>query len=188
MGRGIPVLKLGVVVLNLVAWASIWAHAEGMQKVIVRSGTRPIPMQAATSGNLSVSVVNLGTNSLLPGTAIGPAVLDLGSVSYAGSHNSNVVIEQKKNSFVVTTAFGLLVTDASRRAGFATVSAYASNQSLQLTYRVDGRKLSSTPTVISSRHPIGGVSRHNLEVEVPNSLTERFAQQQVALQFEVTPN
>jgi hypothetical protein len=188
MGRSIPVLKLGVVVLVFMAGVSIVALAGGMQKVIVRPGTRPIPMQASASGNLSVSVVNLTTNALLPGTTAGPAVLDLGSVSYAGSHNSNIITEQKKNSFVVTTTFGLLVKDTSRHTGFATVSAYVSSQSLQLTYRVDGRKLSSIPTVISVRHPIGGVSRHNLEVEIPNSLTERFAQQQVALQFEVTPN
>jgi hypothetical protein len=178
----------GVTVLIFMVGASVVAFAGGMQKVVVRPGSRSIPMQATASGELSVSVVNLAASTSLHAAPAGAGVLDFGSVSYSGSHNADVTVEQRKDSFIVTTAFGLLVKGSLRRASFATVSAFVSGANPQLTYRVDGRKLSSTPTVIVPQAAVGGVSRHRLEVEIPLSLSERNAQQQVALQFEVMPN
>jgi hypothetical protein len=180
---------IGAMVLIFLAEAAVSAFAGGAPKVVVRPGGHSIPMQATASGALSVGIVDLSaTPSLTSKAAVGGEVLDLGTVSYAGSKNSNVSVEQHHGSFTVTTAFGLQVRDSSQLAHFATVSAFVVGSSSQLTYIVDGRKLSSTPTVIVPHLAVGGVTRHRLEVEVPTSLTERNAQQQVALQFEVTPN
>jgi hypothetical protein len=188
MERSFRAVTFGVIVLIFMVEASIVAFAGGKQKVVVRPGARSIPMNATTSGELSVSVVSLAASAPLPGAAKGSEVLNLGTVSYAGAHNANVTVEQHKSSFIVITTFGLLVKDSSSHAGFATVSAFVAGANTQLTYSVDGRKLSSTPTVVVPQATVGGVSRHRLEVEIPNSLTERSAEQQVALQFEVMAN
>lgn len=181
------VIEFAVVILILTAEATLGASAAEAQKLIVRRVPRSVPMQSTSNGQLSVTVVSLAANAPLMGTA-GSTVMDIGTVSYAGSRNSNVSIERKKNSFVVTTAFGLAVTDATHQAHFATVSAFVSGQNPRLTYRIDGRRLESAPTVVVPQVAVGSTTRHRLEVEIPNSLTEQDANLQIALQFEVMPN
>lgn len=149
--------------------------------------TRSILLGAAPGGGLTVSVVNLTTSAPLMGAATA-ASLNLGAVSYGGSHSPGVTIEQRKSGFIVGTAFGLQVNDSSHQARFATVMAYISGPPTPLTYRIDGRTLGSVPVVVAPRMIVGAISRHNLEVEVPGSVSERNANQQAALQFEVLQN
>jgi hypothetical protein len=188
MKRSLRALLYGLIVLTFVAGAGEPVLAAGMQKVVVRPRPRSVPMQAMASGGLSISVVNLNANAGLNGARAGTAVLDLGSVSYAGFHTADVTVERRKNSFIVTTVFGLLVQDPSHHTQYATVSAFVTGANPEVVYSIDDRKLSSTPTVIVPRSAIGEVSKHTLQVEISTSLTERSALQDVAMQFEVAPN
>jgi hypothetical protein len=131
--------------------------------------------------------VNLANGAPLAGGAVS-ASIDLGTVSYSGTRTAGVTIEQRASSFVAETEFGLQINDSSHQSHFATVMAYLSGPPTLLIYRVDGKTLGSVPVVVAGQSQVGRMSRHRFEVEVPNSVTERNAQQQAAVQFEVMPN
>lgn len=187
MERSIQVRSLCVFVLTFLAGTGIIVPALGGQKGASGRGTRSFLLSTTSSSTLSVSVVNLAASAPLTGAAA-TSLIDLGAVSYGGSHTAGVTIKQRKSSFVVGTTFGLQINDSSSQARFATVMAYISGPPSPLIYRIDGKTLGSAPVLVAPRNVVGSVSRHRLEIEIPNSVTERNAQQQAAVQFEVMPN
>lgn len=174
-------------VLIFLAGVASAAPAGKIPKV-VHSHIRSTSLKTTAGGTLSVAVVSLAANTSLNDPLGGSAVLDLGTVSYSGTHRSEVNIARRKDSFTAGADFGLLVKDTARQTNFATVSAWVAGADQRLNYWVDGQRLGPAPVVIAPHAAVGGVTRHQLMVEIPNSLTERSAQLQVALQFEVTPN
>lgn len=116
------------------------------------------------------------------------AALEIGAVSYAGAHHpNNVVVEQKTNSYVVTTKFGLTVSDPAEKAGTASITACLVYPS-RFTIRIDGMKIEAMPRLILAHVPIGRVSIHRIDVEVPNDVpAESSAVVNHPIQFAAIP-
>ena len=112
--------------------------------------------------------------------------LQLGAVSYAGARTANVEVRRHATSFVVATRFGLLVRGDPSQFQRAMVSASVNAGSPYLV-SLDGERLGPTPQIVMASAAVGTVSQHRLEIEVPNSLTEKSAVAPSVIQLEVVP-
>jgi hypothetical protein len=72
---------------------------------------------------------------------------------------------------VTRKAFGVRV-DAPGMTGTATLQAYLETQDGRCIVRLDGIVLGTAPVVIDAQTPIGQVTNHTLEIEVPKSAPE----------------
>ncbi len=114
--------------------------------------------------------------------------LDLGRISYMGGTDAGgIKIFRKKNSFVVSTVIGLRVgpespTATARLMGTVTEVSAASRIS------VDGVRLTISPQIIQMAVPLGPVTSHRLEIEVPIDEPEAVAQVARSIAFQVVAN
>jgi hypothetical protein len=99
-------------------------------------------------------------------------VLDLGRTSYFQRGDTNGAdIQRQKDSFVVSTKFGLLIALSNgRRAGTATVSALLLSANPPGAVWVDGVRLSMTPGIIGRQVSYGVTTEHVLKLAVPVSM------------------
>ena len=99
-------------------------------------------------------------------------VLNLGSFSYFRRADVNgAEIQHQKDSFVVSTAFGLRIGISNvHRAGTAVVSAFLLSPNPSRIIWVDGVQLSMTPGVIGRQVSYGVITEHALKIAVPISM------------------
>src|SRR4051812_1772903 len=118
-----------------------------------------------------ISIVGLPTGAGIQGSGIrGLGALNLGHVSWAQDpHNPGVVKKKNKNSFALTTRFGLRLdcsaADANR---FATMSASVQQPDTRFSMQIDGVVLSQSPVIIT-RLACSSTSEVSLSVEIPFS-------------------
>ena len=88
------------------------------------------------------------------------AMVDAGALSLARSKRTRKV-------------FGIRI-DAPAAAEGATVTlhAYLESYDSRCTIRVDGVLLSAVPKLIDAHMPVGTITRHTIEIEVPPSVSE----------------
>ncbi|MBV8519581.1 MAG: hypothetical protein JO197_19475 [Acidobacteria bacterium] len=87
--------------------------------------------------------------------------------------------------FRTRRVFGIRL-DAPGKTGTATLRAYLESFDGRATVRVDGKTLGLAPIVIDAQAPLGGVTMHTLEIEIPPTVPEgAFAS---AVRWEVTTN
>jgi hypothetical protein len=81
-----------------------------------------------------------------------PAVLDLGSVVHKTSETIQIRLDRRGGS-----------------RGSASLRAYLASPDARCSIRIDGRLLGAAPVVIDPQIPIGAVTSHRIDVEVPVS-------------------
>ena len=118
---------------------------------------------APPSGALSIEFVELRTGPSLV-VAGSDAWMDVETVSrQPGTSGGNVVRVRRQ--------FGIRIVRAGVALGAATVTARLESPDGRSAVRVDGQLLTNAPVVISARVPIGTVTSHGLEIEVPDSVS-----------------
>jgi hypothetical protein len=115
-------------------------------------------------------------------------VLNLGSFSYFPRLDVNgAQIQRQKDSFIVSTRFGLLIhLSNGHRGGTATVSALLLSASPSEAVWVDSVRLSITPGIIGRQISYGAITEHVLKIAVPISMPA--GQLLDAIGVIVTPN
>jgi len=145
-------------------------------------------MRSEATGTLSVSLTSAPDGVPLSGTS-SQRTLNLGAVSYSTATPAlNVRLTRHSTGFVVATRFGLTVQDASSQVANATVLAALAAPESQFSFRWDGIPLSLTPQVVQGQAKVGQITEHLLEIEVPNSVTEKDSQLQNAILVQVIAN
>lgn len=134
---------------------------------------RAIPSRAqANAENTSITFLTSPNGSPVHSLGADQSVLNLGSLSYATpAQVDHEETQRQKNSFVVSTRFGLRIgLPSAHPAGTATVSAYLLNANPLQTVWVDGVRLSMTPRIIGRQVSYGVVTEHVLKIEIPVSM------------------
>ena len=146
-------------------------------------------LQAQEAGAISVSFTGLPDGAPLAPGSPGQRLLDLGAVSAgAGSRTPNVQVRRLKDRLVVATRFGLNIQDPARHFVTATIMASLAYPDYNHAVWLDGVKLSTAPQIVQGQAPVGGASAHRLEIEVPDTLTEKNSGLNNAIIFQVMPN
>jgi len=144
-----------------------------------RSGAGVDPTSA------SVSIVQLpGGASVqsLPNSA----VAELGTVSSnVRTTSEGVTIVRRSQSYVVVTSIGLLAT--SPISGSVGLQAFLDAPLPGLIVRVDGVQLSPFPQIIATHTPTGVITRHRLELEIPNMMSPGSVPSTIPLEFGAIP-
>jgi hypothetical protein len=95
------------------------------------------------------------------------AMVDMGAMSRAQTHKGR----GESMRTVTRKAFGIRI-DAAGTTGTATLRAFLETQDGRCIVRIDGIALGTVPVVIDAQTPIGQVTNHTLEIEVPKSAPE----------------
>jgi hypothetical protein len=163
-------MKVNIVILCLlgigasVAWGqhspSDTAHATA-----ISSHAQPI------RGSTSITFLTAPNGSPVHSLGSDQGALNLGSVSYFPRVDaSGAQIQRQKDSFIVSTRFGLVIDLSSgQRGGTATLSALLLSADPLGTVWVDGVRLSMTPGIIGRRVSFGAITEHELKIAVPIS-------------------
>ena len=118
----------------------------------------------------------------------GQGTLELGQMSYLnGTSEDGVSIHRRARTFTVSTRFGLLVGDGSMH-GTAKLVAVLTRIDPAIRVTVDGVSLSSSPEVIQMAIKYGVVTEHQLEMEIPTSMSGAAAQVANSIAFQVFAN
>jgi hypothetical protein len=96
-----------------------------------------------------------------------------------------VVILRRPNSYVVVTAIGLRATSSSV-SGPVSLQAFLDSPMPGLLIRIDGIDISSNPQAFARNVPLGVVTRHRLELEIPNTMSPGSVPQDIPLEFGAT--
>jgi len=173
--------------LTLLAFALAGSGWAVQGKKIAARKTAPAVSVLQLTSPLKVSVVPLGASGPMSGSSQS-TLLDLGNVSYGGGGVApGVTLRRTKGGVLLTTRFGLLLQDVGGvNLRTATIRAFVLNADSGKTYAVDGVKLTTGPQVVSTMAPVGTVSAHRLEIQVP--IGENPGQVSDAVGFLVTTN
>jgi hypothetical protein len=162
-----------------------WAQHKSAAK---RTSPAVINMRSEASGTLSVSLTSAPDGIPLSGTSTQRA-LNFGTVSYGvGAAAPNVRITRRATGFVVSTRFALDIQAPSQNVTTATVLAAIAAPELHFKFRLDGMPLGTTPQMVVPQVKLGMRTEHLLEIEVPNSVTEKDSQLQNAILIQVIAN
>jgi hypothetical protein len=119
-------------------------------------------------------------------TGAGASVAELGAVSYSQRRIvPGVMIQHRPASYVVTTAIGLRATSATTSSPVS-LQAFLDSPVSGVVVRLDGIELSTNPATFATGMPLGVVTRHRLEVEIPNSLSPASIPHDIPLEFGAT--
>jgi hypothetical protein len=109
------------------------------------------------------------------------AVADLGTVSANESANAGVQIAHKLHSYTIDTTIGMRATSDSSQQPVA-LQAYLDDPLSGVTVRLDGVALTTMPQTFALNVPLGIVTRHRLEIEVPNFMPSAQIPQDIRLE------
>lgn len=162
-----------------------WAQHPHVPK---RTPPAVMTMRSEASGTLTVSLSSAPDGVPLSGTSTQRA-LNFGEVSYGmASAAHNVTVIRRASGFAVVTRFGLALQDPSATVTNATVLAAIAVPEMKFGFRLDGIPLSTTPQIVQGNAKVGTTSQHLLEIEVPNSVTEKNSRLQNAILVQVIAN
>jgi hypothetical protein len=149
----------------------------------------PVAARSARSvpanGTIAVAIVELPGGAIVQST-VEAAVVDLGTVSYnAPAAVQGVRILQRGHSYIVATVIGLRAT-SSDRGGAVTLQAFLDSPMDGVSIRVDGVDISSNHQTFAANVPMNVVTRHRLEVEIPNAMSPGMVPADIPLEFGAT--
>jgi hypothetical protein len=156
--------------------------------VLIIAGTAPAMARPRVAtfdgvgpGSVSVAIVPLAGGTQIQSTA-NAASADLGMVS-ANIHPTmpGVEIVRHARSYSIVTEIGLRASSGS--LGTASVQAFVNPQVSGVSVRIDGIDLTSVPRVIATHVPMNVVTRHRMEIEVPNALRPEEVPSEFVLEF-----
>ncbi|MBV9493858.1 MAG: hypothetical protein JOZ54_06405 [Acidobacteria bacterium] len=127
--------------------------------------TETKPAQTVVDDSLSIAFVEgeSGDGSMLP--AGNDAWLDLKQVSRMAGSKEKVIRKRRRIGVRVVRAGGVA-------GGTAAISVHLDSWDGRATYRLDGRQLTAAPLVVDAHAPVGSVTFHTLEIEVPTTVAE----------------
>lgn len=187
--RGASIRLLRQFLPFLLIGSSLPADGWAQHKTAVkRTPPAVINMRSEASGTLSVSLTSAPDGIPLSGTST-QRTLNFGTVSYGvGAATPNMRITRRATSFVVSTRFALDIQAPSQNVTTATVLAGIAAPELHFNFRLDGMTLGITPQMVIGQAKLGVRTEHLLEIEVPNSVTEKDSQLQNAILIQVIAN
>ncbi|HEX3583370.1 MAG TPA: hypothetical protein VH087_16490 [Thermoanaerobaculia bacterium] len=94
-----------------------------------------------------------------------PGLLDLGSVAHTARND-------KHDRTVRSETIQIRLDRRGGSRGSASLRAYLVSPDARCSIRIDGRLLGATPVVIDPQIPIGALTSHRIDVEVPVSAPE----------------
>lgn len=127
----------------------------------------------------------------LPGGAVvqsgaGAAVADLGTVSSnLRTTYSGVDIERRPGSYVVQTVIGLRASSADTQ-GTVSLQAFLDSEPPGISIRIDGVQLTSFPRTFAFHTSLNVVTRHRLEIEIPDNMDTAQVPSEIPLEFGAT--
>ena len=137
----------------------------------------------ATGGSIAVTVVQLPEGAIISGAA-NTAITELGTVSSnVRTTSPGVRIVRGATSYVVVTIVGLRAA-SSGVSGTVALQAYLNAPIPGVSVRLDGIDLSTFPQVFAAHVPLNVVSRHKLELEIPNGMSPQLIPSQIPLEFQ----
>lgn len=146
-------------------------------------------MRKQTEGAISIGFAGLTKGSQAGQEGVGYGTLDIGTVSYGvGAKSPHTQVRRLADRLVVTTEFGLSITDHSLPAASAMLLAATAFPENVYTVSVDGVRLQATPQMVQANVPLGRTSVHRLQIEIPNTVTEKDSQFHNSIVFQVIPN
>jgi hypothetical protein len=146
--------------------------------------TRP-HRSSSTTGTIAVAIVEMPGGAIVQST-VDAAVLDLGTVSYyARTPLQGVQILLRGKSYVVATAIGLRATSSSG-GGAVTLQAFLDSPMAGVSIRIDGVEISSNHQTFAANVPLNVVTRHRLELEIPNAMSPGMVPAEIPLEFGAT--
>jgi hypothetical protein len=169
--------------LGICAWVG-WGQRSSPQSTCAVTISARSPSDRQTSSITFLTVPNaFAVHSL--GSEQG--VLNLGSISYFGRADEiGPDIHQQKDSFSVSTKFGLCLASSAHRPGTTTVRAFLQSSAPINQLWVDGVRLSTTPAVIGRQIPYDAITEHVLKVVIPVSMPAGHLLDSIGMT--VTPN
>lgn len=146
-------------------------------------------MSKQTEGAISIGFAGITRGSQAGREATGYGTLDIGAVSYGlGAKSPHTQVRRLTDRLVVTTEFGLSIADNSLQATSAMLLAATAFPENVYTVSVDGVRLQATPRMVQANVPLGRTSVHRLQIEIPNTVTEKDSQFHNSIVFQVIPN
>jgi hypothetical protein len=146
-------------------------------------------MRKQTEGAISIGFAGITRGTQAGREAVGYGTLDLGLVSYGvGAKSPHTRVRRLADRLIVTTEFGLTIADNSLHAASAMLLAATAYPENVYTVSVDGVRLQSTPQMVQPNVPLGRTSLHRLQIEIPNTVTEKDSQFHNNIVFQVIPN
>lgn len=144
-------------------------------------------MRKQTEGAISIGFTGTTKGSQTGREAVGYGTLDIGTVSYSvGAKSPHTQVRRLADRLVVTTEFGLSIS--SLHAASAMLLAATAFPENVYTISVDGVRLQATPQMVQSNVALGRTSLHRLQIEIPNTVTEKDSQFHNSIVFQVIPN
>ena len=146
-------------------------------------------MRKQTEGAISIGFAGITRGSQAGREGNGYGTLDIGTVSYAiGAKSPHTQVHRLTDRLVVTTEFRLGIADNSLHAASAMLLAATAYPESVYTVSVDGVRLQATPQMVQPDVPLGRTSVHRLQIEIPNTVTEKDSQFHNSIVFQVIPN
>lgn len=146
-------------------------------------------MRKQTEGAISIGFAGLTKGTQSGREAVAYGTLDIGKVSYGlGARSPHTQVRRLADRLVVTTEFGLSIADNSLHAASAMLLAATASPENVYTVSVDGVRLQATPQMVKPNVPLGRTSVHRLQIEIPNTVTEKDSQFHNSIVFQVIPN
>jgi hypothetical protein len=146
-------------------------------------------MRKQTEGAISIGFAGIARGTQTARGALGYATLEFGSVSYGvGAKSPTTKVRRLPDRLVVTSEFGLNISDNSLHAASAMLLAATAYPENVYTVSVDGVRLQTTPQMVQANAPLGRTSLHRLQIEIPNTVTEKDSQFHNSIVFQVIPN
>ena len=146
-------------------------------------------MRKQSEGAISIGFAGITKGSQAAQQTVGYGTLDIGAVSYSvGARSPHTQVRRLADRLVVTTEFGLSITDNSLHTASAMLLAATAFPDNVYTVSVDGVRLEATPQMVQASVPLGRTSVHRLQIEIPNTVTEKDSQFHNSIVFQVIPN
>jgi hypothetical protein len=121
--------------------------------------------------------------------ATSPSVRDEVSIAFVGVTGGGreaVMDAGRVAQFRTRRVFGIRLDAPGASSGTATLRAYLESFDGRATVRIDGITLGLVPRVIDAQAPLGSITMHTLEIEIPPTVPEgAFAS---AVRWDVTTN
>lgn len=160
------------------------AVASGQTAQPSEPATGKVIRNKSTDAALSLTFVPFPKGAPVRSIA-GQGTLDLGRVSYlTGSTEEGVQVKRGKQTFTVSTRFGLQVGTPNAQ-GTAKLLGVLSQANPAIRVAIDGIDLSIAPQVIQMAVRFGVVTEHRLEIEIPVSMPDAAAQVANSISFVV---
>ena len=146
-------------------------------------------MRKQTEGAISFGFTGTTKGSQTGRETVGYGTLDIGAVSYSvGAKSPHTQVRRLADRLVVTTDFELNIADNSLHAASAMLLAATAFPENVYVVSVDGVRLQATPQMVQANVPLGRASLHRLQIEIPNTITEKDSQFHNSIVFQVIPN